>query len=249
MIVVHYGGCPADMDGITAVARRHGIPLVEDAAEALGASYRGKPVGGFGKAAMFSFTPTKVITTGEGGILTTDDGDLASRLRLLKNHGQDRLYHHVLFGFNYRMTEMQGAIGLAQMSKINSIIESKRRVAEKISVRLSGIKAIRLPLFEPEYFCTYMLYTIAVPCRELREGLAAELERNDIATRIYFPPVHQQPVFSANGRPRLPVTEKLGETSLTLPCFASMTEEEITYMTDCIKTFFGNRNEDYSDPA
>ena len=249
IIVVHYGGCPADMDGIPAVAHRHGIPLIEDAAEALGSSYRNKPVGGFGKAAMFSFTPTKVITTGEGGILTTHDGELASRLRLLKNHGQERLYHHVLFGFNYRMTEMQGAIGLAQMAKLNGIIENKRRVAEKISERLSDIQAIRLPLFKPEYFCTYMLYTIIVPTKEMREDLAAELERQDITTRVYFPPVHQQPVFSANGRPRLPVTEKLGETSLTLPCYASMTDDEITYMTDCIKTYFGKRNENYSHPA
>ena len=122
IVAVHYGGQPADMEELSTIARAAGVELIEDAAQAHGASYRGCPVGGLGRAAMFSFTPTKNVTTGEGGIVTTNDDDLARSLRLLRNHGQTQLYQHESLGYNWRMTEMQAAMGVVQIQKLDAIL-------------------------------------------------------------------------------------------------------------------------------
>lgn len=231
---VHYGGLSMEMDPILDLAKKRGIFIIEDAAESLGAEYRGKKVGTLGRVGMFSFTPTKIITTGEGGILATDDDDLNNRLRFLKNHGQDRLYHHICFGFNYRMTEMQGALGVCQFNKLPQIINDKRRVASKISDGLSDIKALRPPYAPPHCFHTYMLFTIRLESHRLRDLLYDELHKSGITVRIYFPPVHLQPVFK-NCNIQLPVTERISNTVLSLPCYASMSDAEIEYMTGHIK--------------
>src|SRR5664280_2414694 len=126
ILVVHYGGQPAAMDELRAIARDAGVLLLEDAAEAHGAAYRGRPVGGLGAAAMFSFTPTKNITTGEGGIVTTDDAELAHAMRLLRNHGQGELYQHLALGYNWRITEMQASMGIVQLGRLDGIVARKR---------------------------------------------------------------------------------------------------------------------------
>lgn len=226
---VHYGGLSVEMDPISDLAKKRGIIIIEDAAEGLGAEYRGKKVGTLGRVGMFSFTPTKIITTAEGGILATDDDELNNRLRLLKNHGQDRLYHHVCFGFNYRMTEMQAALGLCQFEKLPQIIKDKRRVALKISAGLKDVKGLEAPSAPPHCFHTYMLFTIRLESKKLRDLLYGELHKAGITVRIYFPPVHRQPVFEDCGI-HLPVTERIGDTVLSLPCYASMTDGEIEYM-------------------
>jgi perosamine synthetase len=234
VIPVHYGGCPAHMDPIVAMSESRGIAVIEDAAESLGAVYEGRKAGSFGQAGMFSFTPSKAITTGEGGIVVTHDGALAGRLRLLKNHGQDRQYHHVCFGFNYRMTEMQAAMGLSQLKKLPSIIAQKRKVAFRISEELRDVRRLKVPSEPLNRVSTYTMYTVILESKALRDHLMAELQNRGITTRIYFPPVHLQPVFSGQ-RTQLPVTERLGETSLSLPCYASMTEREIDYLTSSIR--------------
>jgi perosamine synthetase len=231
---VHYGGFPAEMAEIVSIADDHGIAVIEDAAESLGAEYRGRKVGRFGKTGMFSFTPSKVITTGEGGMLVTDDDDLASRFRLLKNHGQDRQYHHLFIGYNYRMTELQAAMGLAQMERLEGILSAKRKVALKITKGLEGVQGVRTPRGPSNGSCTYTLYTILLQSRRMRDHLALHLQERGITTRVYFPPAHLQPVFAAR-RCSLPVTERLGETSLSLPCYGTMTDGEIEYLCDCIR--------------
>jgi len=231
---VHYGGLAAEMDPICDMAAKWGITVIEDAAESLGAEYKGKKVGTLSSAGMFSFTPTKIITTAEGGVLATNDEELNSRLRLLKNHGQDRLYHHVCFGFNYRMTEMQAAMGICQFRKLSQIIEDKRRVAARISDGLKSIKGLYLPLAPAHCLHTYMLYTVRLENKPLRDLLYDELHKAGITVRIYFPPVHHQPVFESSDI-QLPVTERIGDTVLSLPCYASMTNSEIEYMVGQIK--------------
>lgn len=231
---VHYGGLAMEMDPISDLAKKRGIPIIEDAAESLGAEYRGKKVGTLGRVGMFSFTPTKIITTAEGGVLATNDDELNSRLRLLKNHGQDRLYHHVCFGFNYRMTEMQAAMGICQFGKLPQIIKDKQRVAAKISDGLKDISRLYLPCAPPHCFHTYMLFTIRLENKSLRDRLYDELHEAGITVRIYFPPVHLQPVFAGRGI-QLPVTEHIGDTVLSLPCYASMTDREMEYMIGHIK--------------
>ena len=240
VIPVHYGGLSADMGPIVDLAEDAGLVMVEDAAEGLGAEYRGQKVGSFGRVAMFSFTPTKLITTGEGGVLTTDDDKLAYKLRLLKNHGQDRLYHHVCFGFNYRITEMQAALGLSQFRILPEIISSKRKVASKIREGLKGIPGLRLPTEPADRFHTYLMYTICLEDKKSRDYLWRELERRGITTRIYFPPVHLQPVFRKRAV-HLPVTETVSGTCLSIPCYASMTDREIAYMTGQIKAILRGR--------
>ena len=224
IVAVHYGGQPADLDGLRAVADDAGVPLIEDAAEAHGATYRGRPVGGFGRAAMFSFTPTKNITTGEGGMVTTDDGDLATRLRLLRNHGQPAPGHHVLVGYNWRISEMQAAMGRAQLAKLPGILARKQENARRLTALLDPVRGVTPPATRPDASHVFMLYTVLVDDGrdELRDVLAAQR----IETRVYFPPAHLQPIFTDAGA-RLPVTEELAGHMLSLPMHARLTPDDI----------------------
>ncbi len=226
VMAVHYGGQAADLDELGALADDAGIALVEDAAEAHGASYRGRPVGSFGRAAMFSFTPTKNITTGEGGMVTTGDAALASRLRLLRNHGQVSRYEHALLGFNWRLTEMQAAIGRVQLAGLDSILERKREQADHLTRRLESVPEIRPPVVRPDRDHVYMLYTTVVegPGRDdtLDLLLAAEIE-----ARLYFPPAHRQPVFAGSAGYDLPVTNWAAEHALSLPIHAGLSDTEL----------------------
>ncbi len=224
IVAVHYGGQPADLDGLRAVADDAGVPLIEDAAEAHGATYRGRPVGGFGRAAMFSFTPTKNITTGEGGMVTTDDGELAARLRLLRNHGQPTPGRHVLLGYNWRISEMQAAMGRAQLAKLPGILARKQANARRLTERLEPVRGVTPPTVRPDASHVFMLYTVLVDDGrdELRDALAAQR----IETRLYFPPAHLQPIFAERGT-RLPVTEELAQRMLSLPMHARLAPGDI----------------------
>jgi perosamine synthetase len=225
IVAVHYGGQPADMSALQAVATAHGLHLIEDAAEAHGASYQGKPVGGFGRAAMFSFTPTKNMTTGEGGLVTTEDPDLADRMRLLRNHGQSSLYQHASLGYNWRITEMQAAMGLVQLGKLDRILERKRRNADLLAELLADIPDVVLPVTRPDRTHVYMLYTVKMPTGKrdpVRESLLAE----GIEARLYFPPAHLQRVFRDSDC-TLPVTEQLNDQLLSLPFHSLLREAEL----------------------
>ncbi|OWY62124.1 hypothetical protein B7486_60115, partial [cyanobacterium TDX16] len=162
VIPVHYGGQAADLAELRALADQAGIVLLEDAAEAHGASYRGAPVGGAGAMAMFSFTPTKNITTGEGGMVTTDDADLAQRLRLLRNHGQTAGHRHEVLGFNWRLSEMQAAIGTVQLARLDDVLARKREVAARLTAALDGAPAITPPHVAGDRDHVFMLYTVLI---------------------------------------------------------------------------------------
>ena len=231
IVAVHYGGQAADLDGLRAVADDAGVLLIEDAAEAHGATYRGRPVGGFGRAAMFSFTPTKNITTGEGGMVTTDDGDLAEHLRLLRNHGQSAPGHHVLVGHNWRLSEMQAAMGNAQLGKLPGILQRKQAHAQRLTERLAGVPGITPPAVRPDCGHVFMLYTLLVDRGrdELRDGLAARR----IESRVYFPPAHQQPIF-APARTDLPVTDEVARHMLSVPIHAQLPSSDIDAVATAI---------------
>jgi len=234
IIPVHYGGLAADMDAILTIADTRNLFVIEDAAEAIGSKYKGKRVGSFGKAGMFSFTATKNITTGEGGVVTTNDPEVARMLRLYKDHGQQGIYYHVIFGYNYRMTEMQAAIGIEQLKKLDGLLMRKREVVRKINVNLQGTENLFLPVEPVDAYHTYMLYTVCFKDYDTRERVTAGLAEKGIQTKVYFPPVHKQPVFK-DSRVSLPVTEDIASRCLSLPCYASMTDEEIAYLTDSIR--------------
>ena len=224
IVAVHYGGQPADLDGLRAVADDADVLLIEDAAEAHGATYQGRPVGGFGRAAMFSFTPTKNITTGEGGMVTTDDGALVERLRLLRNHGQPAPGRHVMVGHNWRLSEMQAAMGTAQMAKLPGILERKHAHARRLTDLLDRVPGVTPPVVRPDCGHVYMLYTLLVDDGrdELRDGLAARR----IESRVYFPPAHLQPIF-APAATDLPVTDDVARHMLSVPIHAQLPASDI----------------------
>ncbi|MFJ3235801.1 DegT/DnrJ/EryC1/StrS family aminotransferase [Streptomyces sp. NPDC086787] len=237
VMTVHYAGQPGDLDGLARVCDAAGLPLLEDAAQAAGAEYRGRPVGTFGRSAMFSFTPTKNITTGEGGIVLTDDPDLVERLQLLRNHGQTGLYQHESLGYNWRLTEMQAAIGRVQLRKLDVILQRKQLIAESLTQRLVGLPGLTTPYQVPVARGSRMLYTCLLP--GIRDQVLADLLDQGIEARIYFPPVHRQPIFARReGGTRdpaaLPVTESVASAMLSLPVHHQLTAAEVAEIADAV---------------
>jgi perosamine synthetase len=236
IVPVHYGGQPADMAPLRTLADEARAWLIEDAAEAHGATYQGRPVGAIGHAGMFSFTPTKNITTGEGGLITTNDGALAERLRLLRSHGQTDQYVHSLLGYNWRLSEMQAAMGLVQLDKLDSVLARKRERAAHLTRRLHAIDGIRPPIVRDDRDHVFMLFTTAVE-PDLRDHVLHELLAQGIEARLYFPPAHQQPVFAdEHGRDDLPVTNWAAAHALSLPLHAQLTMSELDEIADAIAT-------------
>jgi perosamine synthetase len=232
VLTVHYAGQPGDMDGLRAMCARYGLLLLEDAAQAAGAEYRGIPVGTFGKSAMFSFTPTKNITTGEGGMVLTNDGKTAEKLRLLRNHGQLQQYEHTLIGYNWRLTEMQAALGRVQLRKLETILERKRANAAWMNRRLDSVPGITPPFQEPHSVSAHMLYTCLVDDR--RDAVRNFLLSKGIEARVYFPPAHDQPIF--RGQPEcLPQTEEVARRMISLPMHSRLTPAELSYIADTVE--------------
>lgn len=227
IIPVHYGGQACDMAELVAIGDEAGAAVLEDAAEAHGASYRGRPVGSWGRAGMFSFTPTKNITTGEGGIVTTSDAGLAHRMRLLRNHGMAAPYRHETLGFNWRISELQAAIGVVQVGRLDDVLERKRAHAALMG-RLLADGPLRPPVVRPDRDHTFMLYTVRSGA-DRRDAVLDALAADGIEARVYFPPAHRQPVFAARGDvPReLPVTDEIASEVLSLPLHSRLAPAEI----------------------
>jgi len=233
ILAVHYGGQPADMSELASIARDAGVALIEDAAQAHGASYRGRPVGGFGRAAMFSFTPTKNVTTGEGGLVTTNDEHLANQLRLLRNHGQTSLYHHELLGYNWRITELQAAMGVVQIKKLDAILARKWANATYLRSLLLDEGGIELPVARLDRVHAYMLFTIKVK-QAFRDKVMGSLLERGIEARLYFPPAHLQPVFR-RASVSLPRTERLAEQMLSIPFHSRLSTAELDTIADALR--------------
>ena len=232
ILAVHYGGQPADMAELSELAQSADVYLFEDAAQAHGVSYRGRPVGGLGDAAMFSFTPTKNITTGEGGILTMNDGRMAQDLRLLRNHGQVSPYHHARLGWNWRMTEFQAALGVVQIGKLDAILERKRQNAAFMETLLAGVKGLQLPVVRPDRTHGFMLYTLLVDGD--RDRVMDSLIGEEIEARLYFPPAHLQPMFGGGDNLKLPVTEDLAGRMISVPFHSHLTPQELKRIAACL---------------
>lgn len=249
VIPVHLFGLSADMDGVRAVAERHGLAAVEDAACAIGTRYRGRHVGSFAFPACFSFHPRKAITTGEGGMVTTDDPMLAARLRSLRSHAAtvsdlDRhasrgflLPRHEELGFNYRMTDLQAAVGLAQMQKLDEIQKRRAAIADAYRVALGDVGWLGLPRVDEEYLHGYQAFVTLVaedaPCD--RDTLAGKLEDAGIATRPGTHAAHALGYYRTRYGTRIedcPIAWAAEQRSLALPLFATMTDAEFQYVVD-----------------
>lgn len=241
IIPVHLYGHPVDMDRIVEIAGRHDLVVIEDCAESHGATCRGRMTGSFGDMACFSFYANKVITTGEGGMVTTNDESLAERVRLLRNLAftEPRFWHEVA-GYNFRMTGPQAAMGLAQLHKIDHIIAEKRRVAHTYAYYLRDIPGLGLPVELDWAFNVYWMYAIVVKPEFgfTRDQLAGALQGEGIQTRTFFCPMNQQPVLRALPGFRdisCPVADRLWETGLYLPSTWNMSEETIKQIVDSIR--------------
>ena len=230
---VHYAGQPAAMDRFVDLGAEAGIRIFEDAAQAHGARYQGRGAGSWGAAAMFSFTPTKNITTGEGSIVTTNDGDLAQSMRLLRNHGMSRQYYHEILGYNWRLSDLQSAMGCCQMDRLDGILATKRANAARLAARLSTNPLVQVPTEAPGAEHPWMFFTLQVPA-ERREAIGQALDAAGIEWRIYFPPAHLQPVFADRPRPDLPVTEAVADRILTVPIHTRVAPEQLDEIADVI---------------
>ena len=223
---VHLYGQPADLAPLRAIADHYGVPLIEDAAQAHLATYRGKPVGGFGQAAGFSFYPGKNLgACGEGGAVVTDDDNIAARMRALRDHAQTQRYHHAEIGFNYRMDAMQGAVLGIKFKHLARWTERRRFLAERYLHLLRDLP-LDLPLVRPDCEPVWHLFVVLHP---ERDRIRAALEARGIQTGLHYPiPVHLQPAYRHLGHTPgdFPVAERVGRECFTLPLYPEMTEAQ-----------------------
>jgi perosamine synthetase len=235
-------GQPADMDAINAIAREHGLAVIEDSCEALGATYKGRPAGMLGDFGVFAFYPNKQITTGEGGVIVTSDEKAARLMLALRNQGRapgDTWLSHTYLGYNYRLDEMSAAMGAVQMSRLEELLVKREKVAGWYSERLAEIPGLEIPYIAPETTRTsWFVYVIRTPKGLDRDALAKRLEARGVPVRPYFLPIHLQPymVERFGYRPGdFPVTEDLGRRGLAVPFSGMMTEAQVEYVCDAIR--------------
>ena len=243
VIPVHLYGHPADMPGIEALADQEELDIIEDAAQAHGATVDGRPVGSFG-VGCFSFYATKNLTTGEGGMVTTDDEELADRLRDLRNQGMRQRYEYRIPGHNYRMTDLQAAVGLGETGKLAARTELRRANAEQLTAGLAGIEGLTTPLEAPDRRHVFHQYTVRIDenARLDRDTLAKELAARGIETGIYYPrPIHDYDCYRTHPQvicEPVPEAERASRQVLSLPVHPWLTEGDldqiVTSLHDCL---------------
>jgi len=244
ILPVHAFGQPADMDSILDVAREYNLAVIEDACEALGAEYKGRRIGtapatcDLRLATVFAFYPNKQMTTGEGGMIVTDNDDWAALFRSLRNQGRDvhdAWLNHTRLGYNYRLDEM-AALGLAQLNRIEELLAKRERVAQWYNERLKDVDGVQIPYIAPTTTrMSWFVYVIRLAPEIDRNAVMAALEERGIPTRPYFTPIHLQPFYRERFGYRegdFPVTEAVARSVLALPFFGTMTEEQVEYVCE-----------------
>lgn len=233
---VHIYGHPVDMDPILELARRRGIYVVEDAAEAHGAEYKGRRAGSVSDVAAFSFYANKIITTGEGGMVVTDNEEIAERARLLKDlaHSEKRRFLHEHVGFNYRMTNLQAAVGVAQLERIEELIERRRSNASFYNSLLRDVEGVTLPPEAEWAKNVYWMYSVLIEddFGVSRDELMANLKGVGVETRPFFIPMHAQPVFKFECNRDFRVADELSRKGVNLPSGPTLKRDEIRYVVE-----------------
>ena len=242
ILAVDVFGQPADYDAIRKIADQYNLKLIEDSCEALGAEYKGRRAGLFGDYGVFAFYPNKQITTGEGGIIVTNDDQAAEYMASLRNQGRaqgDTWLQHTHLGYNYRLDEMSSALGVSQMSRIDELIDRRNRVAQLYNRRLAAIPTIELPYVGPETTrMSWFVYVIRTKAPLQRDRFAVALEAEGIPVRPYFLPIHLQPYIAEKYGYRegdFLVTEDLGRRGLALPFSSCMTEDQVALVCEKIE--------------
>jgi perosamine synthetase len=236
IVVVHLYGHPADMDAVNEVARRHGLFVIEDAAEAHGARYRGRPAGALANLGTFSFYGNKIITTGEGGMVVTDDDALAARVRPLKGQGMDpdRRYWFTMVGYNYRLTNVAAALGLAQLERADWHMQRRREIAAWYQEDLAGVPGVSWQAEQPWARHAYWMFTVQVDERAAdRDTLMARLGERGIETRPVFYPLHTLPPYRGSGG-RFPVAEGVARRGINLPTWGGLGRDDVAYVSSCL---------------
>ena len=248
IIALHYGGFACDIDAVLRLARERGLAVIEDAAHAPGATLRGKGLGTFGDIGCFSFFSNKNMPVGEGGMVVTDDDDLAGRLRLLRSHGMTTLtwerhrghassYDVVRHGFNYRLDEIRAAMGLVQLRRLVEENAARRRRAEEVASALESVPELEFPLRAGDDEVPSQHLLVALLQQGLdRDAIRAELAEQRIQTSVHYPPIHQFTAFREFDRRPLPQTDAIAARLLTLPLFGRMSDEQVDVLVEQLRS-------------
>jgi perosamine synthetase len=250
IIAVDYAGQPADLEELTDIARRHGLTFIEDAAHALGATYRGRTVGSIADLTVFSTHPVKHITTGEGGMVTTNHKELAEKMRWFRNHGittdhRERAargewsYEMVALGYNYRLSDINCALGLSQLAKLDRLLQRRREIAARYNTAFAGLPWLEPLAVMPDREPAWHLYVVRLRLERLRVGrvqVFAALRAENIGVNVHYIPVYWHPYYRQLGYPRglCPVAEAAYERLLTLPIFPAMTDRDVEDVIEAV---------------
>jgi len=237
IIAVDLYGAPADMKPLREIADKKGLKLIEDAAQAHGAAYEGKPVGAYADMACWSFYASKNMTTGEGGMITTNSDELAERLRLMRCHGERQKYMSTIIGHNYRMPEIEAAIGLVQLKKLPGFLAKRRENAERLTARICGTEKLQLPKERPNCRNSWYLYTVRLKnaSRQKRDTLVEQLKGKGVGAEVYYPwPIHIMPPYRKYKRFTLAETEKASEQVISLPVHPGVKAEQIDFIAETV---------------
>jgi perosamine synthetase len=246
ILPVHYGGCPCKINELKEIADDHGLILIEDAAEALGAKIKNKYVGTFGDSSILSFCQNKVITTGEGGAVVTEYREIYEKLNLIRSHGRLETsdyftsfepFDYIQLGYNFRMSNLTAALGISQINKLHKIINMRRNNSQYLSAKLSEIDQIKILSPPKDYYHVYQLLSVIA---EDRDNLMSHLAEKGIMSKVYFDPVHHSQFYKNLGYEiDLPITEKISKSVVTLPMFPTLKKEEMDYIVEEINKFYG----------
>jgi len=239
LLIVHLYGLPCEMEEIKELVEEYNLVLIEDCAQAHGAEYSGKKAGTFGKTAAYSFYPTKNMTTGEGGIVLTNDEKVMEKARMLINHGSQKRYYHQMLGYNYRMTNLAAGIGLAQLEKVEEFNTKRRENAAFLNEKLKDLDWLTVPQAPANCKHVYHQYTVKV---KDREGLISLLESEGVGYGVYYPlPVYKQPLYCKMGYQgvKLPVSEELSETVISLPVHPALSKDDLETIVRVVRSYRG----------
>jgi len=242
IIPVDLYGLPVDMKPIREIADKHGLLVIEDSCQAHGATYAGRPVGAFADAACWSFFASKNMTTGEGGMVTTNNEEVAENMRVIRSHGEKEKYKSTMLGHNYRMPEIEAAIGYEQLKKLPKFLSHRRRNAKRLTTILEKADKLQLPREPKGYKHSWYLYTVRMKNANAkrRDKIAEELRGKGIGVGVYYVnPIHQMPYYRKFGRYRLPETEKASKQVLSLPVHPGVTVKQIDFIGETVLNMLG----------